>query len=155
MTADRRLAWTTQQDELLRRELDAGKSAGSAAAEINAKFSTHYTRSSIIGRAWRIGVQLRVPPSQPPARKRKRAVTVSRSPSITLAPTPGECAVQPVPLLQLERHHCRAPLDVRDASGLAMFCGAQTLPGQSYCAAHCERFFQPPTRLYKQATPQD
>ncbi len=143
----RTVVWTPQQDEVLRRELEAGKSASEAAAAINEQFATRYSRMACIGRAYRIGLRSLVPPQEPKPRNRKDR-PAAMSPSIAPTPAPAECTVDPVPLLQLKHHHCRAPLDLWGADGLMLFCGTPALPGYSYCAGHCARFFQSqPRRL--------
>jgi hypothetical protein len=149
----RAVVWTQAQHEMLRRELEAGKSASAAAAEINAQFSTHYTRSSVIGRAWRLGVQLRAPQSPSQARKRKRVVTVSPLPRITpdlfVIPAPRDEPIVsyrdggPIGIFDLEVFPCRAVLDDCGDDGLAAYCGAEVVSFKTpYCVRHLALFYQ-------------
>ena len=42
---------------------------------------------------------------------------------------------------ELERHHCRWPVD--GAEGETLFCGADHVEGSPYCAQHCRMAYQP------------
>jgi GcrA cell cycle regulator len=42
---------------------------------------------------------------------------------------------------ELERHHCRWPVDGADAE--THFCGANRLDDMPYCAEHCRLAYQP------------
>lgn len=46
----------------------------------------------------------------------------------------------PVPMMQLQQHHCRAPLDQRGEDGFIFFCGAKKKEGSSYCPTHHQLF---------------
>jgi hypothetical protein len=42
---------------------------------------------------------------------------------------------------ELERHHCRWPIEGNDAETL--FCGANHVEGAPYCAQHCRMAYRP------------
>lgn len=76
-------------------------------------------------------------PRQPSAKM--RAVS-----ALPVAPSAFErAALQGVALLELENHHCRYPLGDRSPF---QFCGAQKVPGSSYCDHHDQLCWVKPVR---------
>lgn len=145
--------WTLDEVDRLKLLIEQGLSGGHVAAHM-AK-----TRNQVIGKAKRLGLQLRGKPFPPPkaisaaARPRKpnKTIDIGPLPAPVVAPTPivpipedPSSAVDPVHILDVRGHHCRAVLSARGADGLAMFCGAPKIEVSSYCAFHSARFIQPP-----------
>lgn len=138
--------WKVDQLKLL-----AGQhlSGGEIAREMN------MTRNQIIGKAKRIGVRLTGKPVNPPKPMSARAAPRVRNKMLQVKPLSLVTAPKPIPampttkadpvhILDVRPHHCRAVLDERGAGGLAMFCGAPKVSESSYCKLHTQLFIQPP-----------
>ncbi len=154
--------WAPDHCEALREYLGRGLSFAEAAASINAKFSTDYSRSAAIGRAKRMGltsaahpeVRSRVPAkSKKPRRKpkssrpglhssRERSTAEPASvmrPSERAEPVKLRCVgIQPrlLPLVELELGDCRYPYGGDKDGEPIVFCGHPCRPGASYCQPH-------------------
>ncbi len=131
------------------------------ALKMSKDFRVSMSRNAAIGKASRLGLVARKP--QPnsvvsprrPRRARPMSYSVPRRKSlldqaeqltageaVRLPPDQSPCAVS---FMQLERHHCRWPID--GAGGMMMYCGADTLEGGSYCPRHHRISYHNPVRI--------
>ena len=110
---------------------------GSSASQIAAKL-IGATRNAVIGKIQRLGIQRHRPAK---ARPLPRFRPPPEHPAVTLAPAAVEAQPKPIPLLQLEFHHCRWPLGEEPRTML--FCGATRREGSSYCDAHFRQSYRP------------
>lgn len=150
-------SWPPEHSEALRACLAKGMSYSEAAAAINAKFSTAYSRSAAIGRARRLGLagparpkdSLKHWPERPPKAKaprldlpRERPVPefVRPMPVFERAELPRLRCVEIVPrllsLVDLEPGDCRYPYGGDEDGEAITFCGHPRREGSSYCAPH-------------------
>jgi GcrA cell cycle regulator len=116
-------SWAPQHCEALKGFVAAGLSFSEAAAALNEKFGTAYTRSAVIGRAKRMQAE---PEEVSPAAKHTEPVKL-------------RCVgIQPRLLTfdELAEGDCRYPYGGdRDGEAIA-FCGHPRFRGTSYCAPH-------------------
>lgn len=131
--------WTA--DEI--RTLKALRAVGVSFRKISERLGK--TRNGCIGKANRLGLpQLRAVKTalNPQAinAARERSAKVHVEPKIADAPLPdiNAGAVGRVSFEQLEDCHCRWPVDT--PSGVA-YCGANKVPGLSWCEPHAKRVF--------------
>lgn len=155
--------WVDYDDELVSLSR-GGTSCSQIAALINEKHGTSFTRSSVIGRLHRLGVneKARDPAFRTPKVAKLRAVKTSdrvtvavgpqiqainrmrqkRAPSSsieeTFTPRTAEVLSRHVSILELKAMECRWPDEGGDPEkGIQhTFCGCRTTDGSSYCAAH-------------------
>ena len=88
--------WTPEQSQALRDQVTRGISFAKAAAEINARFGTSYTRNAAIGRGRRmglVGAPRPTPAKAVPERANARHRAVPRHPKPTIAPACGHSAL--------------------------------------------------------------
>ena len=156
--------WAAEHSEELRRLLAKGASYAQAAAAINVKFGTGYTRSAALGRAKRmgsVGLDRRLPmlssaphlqPDEigepPPLAVRPSEFHWSIRPPVfqRVEQTRLRCAeVDPrrLSLLELERNDCRYPYGGDEEGETISFCGHPRRKGSSYCPAHFELTIDP------------
>lgn len=122
------------------------------------------TRNMVIGKLRRVGVpkveRKKPEPAEIEARSKPRTrdrVVIVKAKGAPVPPSPIPAAPtiagEPVSILDLKNHHCRAVLDQRgtDPHQLAMYCGAPKTVGSSYCAPHTRLFTQPPKESNGQA----
>jgi GcrA cell cycle regulator len=150
-------SWAAEHCELLREYLAKGMSFSEAAAAINAKFDTTYTRNAAIGRARRMGLSGPEQPSdgfahwpkRPPRAKasrlqppRERHVPefLRPMPVFDRVEQPEPRCVEIVPrhlaLIELEAGDCRYPYGGDEEGEAITFCGHSRREGSSYCAPH-------------------
>jgi GcrA cell cycle regulator len=150
-------SWAPQHCDALKGFVAAGLSFSEAAAALNEKFGTAYTRSAVIGRAKRMklvvrarhrpvrGPNLRIPKQKslaPEAHEGavRQAGTEEAAPAAThTEPVKLRCVgIQPRLLTfdELAEGDCRYPYG-GDRDGEAItFCGHPRFRGTSYCAPH-------------------
>jgi GcrA cell cycle regulator len=147
--------WTPEHSQALRDHVARGLSFARAAAEINARFGTAYTRNAAIGRGKRmglIGAARRGDRPEPtkarrPAKARKcRDAESPRSepqpetvPVVAAAPVMLRCVgMSPrlISLVELEPCDCRYPYGGDKDDEPIAFCGHPRRKGSSYCAPH-------------------
>lgn len=133
-------------------------SGGVSAGQIAQRLGNGFTRSMILGKLNREGLlrQSRANVTEHQTRAQPLAVTpemaeerraVAHAPikrdvlAMACEPMPGALTI---PMLDLERNHCRWPLWSRDATGAPDFphCGLPKVLG-SYCAHHAVAAFPP------------
>lgn len=144
--------WTPEQDAELKQQLDDCASFSVAAAAINEKFGTSYSRNAAIGRANRLGLckaafvrnketQVRTP--NPNVRRRVTRVIRANGnsdkmrliecPETDLPPiTCVEVEPLNLSLLDLPHNGCRYPY----GDGPFTFCGHPQVASSSYCGPH-------------------
>lgn len=160
--------WAAEHCEALREHLTRGISFSRAAAAINARFNTAYSRNAVIGRARRMGIagsarltesrqrQPETPPASPPnlsqlhkARERHVPEFHSRWPAIERTETKIFRWVEAVPrhlsLTDLEPGDCRYPYGGDGEGEAVTFCGHPRRAGSSYCTPHFYLTRDPPT----------
>jgi GcrA cell cycle regulator len=146
--------WTAEQSQALRDHLARGLSFARAAAEINARFGTAYTRNAAIGRGKRMGligpgrrearpVPATAAPRRAKARKRHGAEPPRPEPEIVpaVAPAPVQLrcvGISPrlISLVELEPCDCRYPYGGDKEHEPIAFCGHPRRAGSSYCTPH-------------------
>lgn len=149
--------WAPEHSEELQYLLARGASYSEAAATINAKFSTCYTRNAALGRAKRMGipgVDRRQPTSSPALQMRADEIPERPPPAVrasefhwSIRPPVFERVTQArlrcvdvdprhLALLELERDDCRYPYGGDEEGEAITFCGHPRRDGSSYCAAH-------------------
>ena len=162
--------WEPEHSDALREYLARGMSHSEAAAAINARFNTAYSRNAAIGRSKRMGLagrdrpvgpprvpqcarppRLRKPPARHAADSKPRVSPVERAERVKFR------CVQIVPrhlsLLDLEAGDCRYPYG-GDADGEAItFCGHSQREGSSYCVGHFHLTRGPGTASERAAVP--
>jgi GcrA cell cycle regulator len=152
-------AWDDERDNALRALLADKATFEQAAAELNAKFGTVYTRSAVGGRAMRLGVKASRTGMTERQRQHNRDLLQKGRETMRLkrAKAAAEPVVQPPPqfhrdnlaglrcaevepmniaLVDLEPHHCRWPIGGWPDATPVRFCGQPRWEGSSYCGAH-------------------
>lgn len=160
--------WTKEQKFDLRQHLDAGLSSTEAAAKINAKFGTAFSRCAVLGFAKRQNIKLCCTKAdrgeakvQVPRRKATSAdySQIQRISQHTRTPRPTQeqivmrCAeVDPLhlALLDLEPGMCRYPY----GDGPYTFCGHPQRDKSSYCGPHTDITANHHPNIGHQAPPQ-
>jgi hypothetical protein len=149
-------AWSKAQDDYLRKHYGKGNLSASAIGLVLRK-----TRSAIIGRAHRLGLQA-VPQTPEQAKKlterrlakhrdheraKRRFLAQQRALCRQDHPQPAvtELPNGSVSILEVREHHCRAIIGEASVA-IALFCGKLKVPGSSYCAEHHAQFVTPPPR---------
>ena len=130
--------WTDERIEQLRKLWGSGLSAAQIAMTLGG-----VNRNGVIGKAHRLGLSnpkrvQPVPKRAEPGRLRNptRLVVIRNGtdpglPKVqSAAPSPGGVA-----FMDLERHHCRWPVD-------AQFCGADAVESKPYCGRHLRMAYQ-------------
>jgi GcrA cell cycle regulator len=148
--------WPSEHSDALRECFVLRLSCLEAAAAINRKFNTSYSRNAVLSRATRMGLMGSRLPELPPGTS--PAVVPGLSPlgetrpsepgwrrlhwppAFEKAETPKLRCVETEPrhlsLIELERADCRYPYG-GDGEGEAItFCGQPRRPGSSYCTPH-------------------
>ena len=139
--------WSEAKTEELR-ELWA---SGLSAADIAKRLGCGLTRNAVIGKAHRLKLERRVErqailPRQYPTQRRKRVLIPPRRPPPQVPkPPPPPPSWRGLKLGELEREHCRWPLDVPTRilhwpkvwKPTTRFCGAPVFEEYPYCKAHC------------------
>jgi GcrA cell cycle regulator len=147
--------WTPEHSQALREYVTCGISFARAAAEINARFGTTYTRNAALGRGKRMG--LVVParredgptlakaagPRKVKSRKSKGAEPPrpepDNVPAVPAAPVQLRCVgISPrlISLVELEPGDCRYPYGGDKDDEPIMFCGHPRRAGSCYCTPH-------------------
>ena len=157
--------WTVEQSQALRDHVAHGLSFARAAAEINARFGTAYTRNAAIGRGKRMGlIAPRQSEDRPVPAKALRPAKAPRPgkasrpekarqrhgaepsqpepelvPAVADAPTQLRCVgISPrlISLVELEPCDCRYPYGGDKDDEPIAFCGHPRRAGSSYCTPH-------------------
>lgn len=113
--------WEPEHESALAGFMAEGLSFAESAAAINCKFGTHYSRSSAIGKAFRIGLACAENAKSPP----RLSVEAIQLRCVEITP-------RHVLLLDLKPNDCRYPYGDRDIT----FCGHPKQEGFSYCTPH-------------------
>ena len=145
--------WASEHSDALREFIALRLSCSEAAAAINRKFGTFYTRNAVLSRARRMGLMAPRPPESSPggisALNRLGGV---RPPEPRLPwlyrpmpvferteTEPLRCVeVEPrhLSLVDLERGDCHYPYGGDEEGEAITFCGHPSSPGSSYCTPH-------------------
>jgi GcrA cell cycle regulator len=145
--------WAPEHSGALRDLLAQRLSFSEAAAVINKRFNTAYSRNAVIGRARRLGLAGADRPGGSPYLQhrinRLGEVCPVVPPSARLHwPTPPTEEAKPVQLrcieidprhltlIELERDDCRYPYGGDEEGEAITFCGHPRRPGSSYCTPH-------------------
>jgi GcrA cell cycle regulator len=145
--------WAPEHSDALREFLALGLSFSEATRAINRKFETAYSRSAVLGRARRIGLEGHKRPQLPPdvtASPNRLGETRSTQPGTPQFhwPLPADerteipklrCVeIEPrhLSVVDLEHGDCRYPYGGDEEGEAITFCGHPRRPGSSYCAPH-------------------
>jgi hypothetical protein len=140
MAASPETLWSSPEIETLTKDWLSGLSATLIGQKLQR------TRSAVCGKVKRLGLPLgtsqRVKASKPkpPKSPTMPKPIVNKSDDVPLPPS------KPVRLFNLRRYQCRALLDASNALN-PLYCGAPVARNEhgtrlSYCAKHCEIFYQ-------------
>lgn len=122
----------------------AGRSTSQIAAELG-----NVTRNAVIGKVHRLGLNRckakRKLAAQEPNRRNNRAIKkiwrgppkIKREPYVVAEPV--DIVPRHLTVLKLGPNDCRYPY----GDWPITFCGHPSVPGKSYCAAHCRLVFAP------------
>ena len=129
-------SWDDASMEALRLKWLQGRSAGVIARELNK------SRSAIVGKIRRMGLTRRgTTISLHSVRRGDVSIVDTRPTEPAPAPkTPDEPKLDPVSLLDLKRHHCRAIVIESSNDGFAKYCGARRLKDSAWCRDHHRQF---------------
>ena len=136
--------WSSEQDQYLREHYKRDRSATQIAADLGKG-----SRNAVIGRAYRLGLQINgIPPEEIEQRRERvrelqRAAAAKRGRLVKVRPHPvcrpdhpkQKLTVGAVSILKAKDHHCRAIVG-EVSVGIALYCGARKVEGSSYCAKH-------------------
>jgi len=145
--------WTPEHSQALRDHVALGFSFARAAAEINERFGTAYTRSAALGRGKRMGLivptrrEARPMPAKAlkPVKARKRRggepprPAPEVVPAVAAAPVKLRCVgMSPrlISVIELEPGDCRYPYGGDKDDEPIAFCGHARRAGSSYCTPH-------------------
>ena len=147
--------WTPEHSQALREHVTRGISFARAAAEINARFGTAYTRNAALGRGKRMGLVVPVrredrstptkagAPKKVKSRKREGAEPPrsepNHVPAVPSTPVQLRCVgMSPrlISLVELEPGDCRYPYGGDKDDEPIAFCGHPRRVGSSYCTPH-------------------
>ena len=145
--------WASEHSDALREFIALGLSWSEAAAAINRKFETSYTRNAVLGRARRMGLMAPRPPESSPGatstpnrlggvRPAEPRIPWLHRPMPVFERTETEqlrCVeIEPrhLSVVDLERGDCRYPYGGDEEGEAITFCGHPRRPGSSYCAPH-------------------
>lgn len=152
--------WTDERRE----RLEALWAQGLSGGQIAGMLACGVTRNAVIGKAHRLGLvrqdqnnsaRSTATKLQHKARRRRkathhRAIVACVFDSAPL-PQPVADDVARVSSAELEPHHCRfIPGDPRGSGPI--YCGADAVPGLSYCDTHARRCFLPPAPRKREGT---
>jgi GcrA cell cycle regulator len=145
--------WASEHSDALREFIAIGLSCSEAAAAINRKFETSYTRNAVLGRARRMGLMAPTPPELSPG----STSTLNRLGGIRPAEPRIPWLHRPMPvfertetaplrcveieprhlsLVDLERGDCHYPYGGDEEGEAITFCGHPRRPDSSYCTPH-------------------
>jgi GcrA cell cycle regulator len=145
--------WASEHSDALREFIGLRLSCSEAAAAINRKFGTFYTRNAVLSRARRMGLMAPRPPESPPGaistldrpggvRPGEARMSWLQPPMAMLKRTetdPLRCVeIEPrhLSLVDLERGDCHYPYGGDEEGEAITFCGHPRRPGSSYCTPH-------------------
>jgi GcrA cell cycle regulator len=153
------MMWTEEAIEALRRLALEGRSASVIAQALGAA-----SRSAVIGKAYRIGVQLNgdgraSARGEKPAGERSSAAILTRDPRVVPGSRPrdgkegkatrsllerevGE--MRRVKFEEIREFACRWPLGEPGSGEELAYCGLESAKGRSYCPGHCRMAYRPP-----------
>ena len=115
--------WTGERIERLKALWADGYSAAQIAKILSTAPRNSVTRSSVLGKVYRLGLGNA-------HRRTSRTRRAIRGPSSPYKPyNLFESTAYGVAFMDLERHHCRWPVDVQ-------FCGADAVESKPYCSRH-------------------
>ncbi|WFU68273.1 GcrA family cell cycle regulator [Bradyrhizobium brasilense] len=124
--------FTPERIELLKQLWEAGLSASQIASELGG-----VTRNAVIGKVHRLGLRDR---TKNPAKPSPSDLESIRK--VILSSTEAPSDKHHKPLLELNEGACHWPIGSPDSSEFK-FCGAPTLAGLPYCAAHARIAYNP------------
>jgi GcrA cell cycle regulator len=149
--------WASEHSDALRECFALRLSFSEAAAAINRKFNTSYSRNAVLSRARRMGLAGQKPPEKPPQVTKLRVLPAPDlgDPRLTepgllrlVWPVPAfgkskapelrcvEIEPRHLSVVDLERADCRYPYGGDEEGEAITFCGHPRRPGSSYCTPH-------------------
>jgi GcrA cell cycle regulator len=145
--------WASGHSDALRKFIALRLSCSEAAAAINRKFGTSYTRNAVLSRARRMGLM----PPRPPELSPGATPTLNRLGGVRPAEPRIPWLFRPMPVFErteteqlrcveieprhlsvvdLELGDCRYPYGGDEEGEAITFCGHPRRPGSSYCTPH-------------------
>jgi GcrA cell cycle regulator len=145
--------WVSEHSDALRELIALRLSCSEAAAAINRKFGTFYTRNAVLSRARRMGLMASGPPESSPGaisalngvgrgRPAEPKLSWLHRPMPVFERTetgPLRCVeIEPrhLSLVDLGRGDCHYPYGGDEEGEAITFCGHPRRPGSSYCTPH-------------------
>ncbi len=138
-----RFSWSEETITQLKALIAEKHCAERIAAILSAVLKVRISRNAVIGKCHREGIKLAQArggrPRKPDGTHEKHPRVLRLQFGPALSPSIPEPAVMPVeplniPLVDLEKHHCREVVSFDGAMGL--FCGHPKQPGSSFCSFH-------------------
>lgn len=141
--------WTDDAVAALRALLDMGASRREAAFTLSEAYGVTFSRNTIVGKAFRLGIRAPARPPKPPKppsihapRGPRGLYKVKAKPPMPLPPS-ETMGWRPIGIMELENNSCRW------MTGEAVYCGdptADLLERRPYCAHHHAIAYREPTR---------
>jgi hypothetical protein len=135
------LIWTAEMVALARRHWMAGETSAYVSGMLKAELGIAVSASSVVSKMGREGLSrltgkgtATVGENAIKSAQMRANGQVKDARARAFELPQGQAGV---PLMDLEPHHCRWPLDGPD--GAVLFCGAPKRSGKSYCAEHARR----------------
>jgi GcrA cell cycle regulator len=145
-----RIFWTREHDDALMTLLGLEENLTFAmiAKRMSEQFGLDFKRNGCIGRAHRLRMPPR-PPRDPVTHKpMDRMITVRSSIDAPILPIEArrKSNGRDITIYQLGNGDCRWPEGERLSTS---YCGQQALDGRPYCAEHCARAYNSPTKRWE------
>lgn len=131
--------WSEEEDTLLRAMWADGLSAG----QIRRQLPTDRSRSAVLGRVHRLGLEQRATSTKATRERvvaRRDSLPAPRKAPVDNAKDPGPMD-PPIDTMNLHDHHCKWPYDAPE--GGYHYCGQPPLSGGPWCLFHKDKARQP------------
>jgi GcrA cell cycle regulator len=149
-------SWPQEAIEMLARLAKDGRTGEEAAFELNKKFEAGLSRSSVIGKAARLGINFRGAARHPRSTKTKNAAQAAPAvPAAPIAPALAPVVDIAIPvsrrvtLFDLRDGMCRWPIG-EPAAPEFRFCGTRSV-GAVYCGDHTRIAYTTPAEQKRAA----
>ncbi len=133
--------WTDELEEKLATIWNSTQSAADMV-----KLFPGFSRNAIIGKAYRLGLPAKSPPTGPRRRKVNPVVRLKKPPAeVKVAETiePSMDEKTWIPFMEVNDRTCRSILGQNPKDGLALFCPNPKEREMSYCPYHIGIYYNP------------